>query len=211
MIDNISLISQSAIKIITNNNKIVYFDPFKIDNIDYADFIFITHPHYDHYSEEDILKIKKESTIIIIPTELEMKVKELGFKNDNIILVNPNEEYTIDTIIFKTIPAYNKKKIFHPKGSNWVGYILNIDNIKVYVAGDTDNIEETQKINCDIACVPIGGTYTMDYKEASELIKVIKPKIAIPTHYKTIVGTVKDAYKFKKILNGIVEVKILMD
>ena len=122
----------------------------------------------------------------------------------------PNNNYTIDNILFSTIPAYNKLKPFHRKKSNWVGYIINIDNTKIYIAGDTDNTEEARKVICDIACVPRGGTYTMNYKEAAELIKTIKPKLAIPTHYKTIVGTIEDAYKFKELLNNITEVNILM-
>ncbi len=207
MIDNISLIAQSAIKIKTN--KTIYFDPFKIENnTNDADYIFITHPHYDHFSKEDILKIKNDNTKIVAPIELGNEIKELGFTD--ILLVTPNKEYIIDNITFNTIPAYNINKNFHRKESNWVGYIINIDNTKIYIAGDTDNTEEVRKVVCDIACIPIGGIYTMDYKEAIELIKVIKPKIAIPIHYQTIVGTVEDAYNFKKELASITDVRILM-
>lgn len=207
----IDLISQSALRIKTEDNKIIYFDPFNIDSDVKGDYIFITHPHYDHYSPEDITKIKKDTTKIVAPLELKSNLIELGFTKDNIILVEPNKDYIVDTIEFSTIPAYNIIKPFHRKKSNWVGYIINVDNKKIYVAGDTDNIEEARKVICDIACVPIGGTYTMNYKEAANLIKEIKPSLAIPTHYKTVVGTTKDAYKFKELLSGIVEVNILME
>ena len=212
MIDNISLISQSAIRIKSNDNKIIYFDPFNIEKEDNdADYIFITHPHYDHFSKKDIIKIKKENTKIVIPTELKSEVKELGFASDNIITVIPNNNYMIDNINFSTIPAYNKLKPFHRKKSNWIGYIVTIDNTKIYIAGDTDDTKEAREVICDIAFIPIGGTYTMNYKEAVDLIKTIKPQLAIPTHYQTIVGSTKDAYKFKELLEGIVEVKILME
>ena len=212
MINNISLIAQSALRIVSNNGRVIYFDPFKLEQKNYdADYIFITHSHFDHFSPEDILKIKKDDTKIIIPEDIESKVEELGFGQEKITIVKPNNKYLVDDIEFKTIPAYNTNKDFHKKEYNWVGYIVNIDNTLIYVAGDTDCIEEAKNVKCDIACVPIGGTYTMTYYEAAELIKTIKPKVAIATHYKTIVGTLEDAYEFEKMLkNEDVEVNILM-
>lgn len=211
MVNNIELISQSALRIMCNN-KIIYFDPYLLNN-KYnhdADYIFITHSHYDHFSSDDILSIKKDSTKIVIPYDLEDKVYNLGFNKDNVLLVKPNNNYNIDDIIFRTVHSYNINKSFHKKEYNWVGYIVNLDKI-IYVAGDTDIIEEIRNIKCDIACVPIGGVYTMDVLEAVELIKIIKPSIAIPIHYKTIVGTPEDAYNFKKSLEGITNVEILME
>ena len=212
MIENIELIAQSAIRIKNQENKIFYFDPFKLDEKykNDADYIFITHQHFDHFSPEDILKIKKEKTKIIAPKDLEIEIENLDFQRENILLVEPNKEYSIDEIKFNTVPAYNINKNFHKKEFNWVGYVVEIDNEKIYIAGDTDNTEEARSVICDIACVPIGGTYTMTYKEAVDLILAIKPKVAIPIHYKTIVGTEEDAQKFKQLLQENVEVKILM-
>ena len=212
MIDNITLIAQSAIRIKDKNNTIIYFDPFKIDNSykNDADYIFITHPHYDHFSEDDILKVRKQNTKIIAPIELKAKIKDLGFTDEYILQVIPNNNYKIDNIDFCTVPAYNLNKDFHKKEYGWVGYLVNIDKNIVYVAGDTDNIEEIRNIKCDIACVPIGGKYTMTCEEAVDLIKEIKPKTAIPIHYKTVVGTVEYAYKFKELLEDITNVEILM-
>ena len=208
MIDKIRLISQSAIKI--SSEKIIYFDPFKIDNnYNDADYIFITHSHYDHFSEEDLLKVKKESTKIIVTSDLVDKAKELGFID--VFVVEPNKKYSVDNITFETVPAYNIGKEFHKKEYNWVGYIINIDNTILYIAGDTDNIPEIRNINCDIAFVPVGGTYTMNYKEAAELIEEMKPKLAVPIHYKTVVGSVEDAYNFKKELDEKIDVKIIME
>ena len=209
MIEKIRLISQSAIRI--ESDKIIYFDPFKLTdeyNED-ADYIFITHSHYDHFSKDDILKIKKDTTKIIVTSDLYEECKNMGFID--ILVVEPNKEYSIDNIIFKTVPAYNIDKDFHKREYNWVGYIISIDNYNLYMAGDTDNIPEIRNIKCDIAFVPVGGTYTMDYNEAVELIKEMKPNLAVPIHYKTVVGTVEDAYKFKESLDGFVDVKILME
>lgn len=210
--ENISLIAQSAIRIIDDNGNIIYFDPFKLEG-NYqndADYIFITHSHYDHFSEEDIIDIKKENTKIIVPDDLYEKTIKLGFDEANILLVEPNHDYEIDEIKFQTIPAYNINKNFHKREYNWVGYIVLIDGKKMYIAGDTDCIDEAKNIDVDIAFIPVGGTYTMNYLEAVELVKEMKPKLAIPIHYKTIVGSLEDAIKFKELLKDEVEVEILM-
>ena len=209
---NIDVIAQNAIRIETDDSKVVYFDPFKINGkSNDADIIFITHSHYDHFSPEDIEKVKNDNTKIVITTDLENKVKELGFDESSILQVIPNNSYDFSGISFSTIPAYNVLKPFHPKKNNWVGYIVNIDGKQIYVAGDTDNTKEAQSVKCDIAFVPVGGIYTMNAKEAAELIKEMMPnKMAIPTHYKTVVGSYQDALYFKDLLEGVVDVDILM-
>ena len=207
MLENILVLTHSSIKI--KNSKTIYFDPFKIDkNYNDADYIFITHSHYDHYSEEDIKKVRKKETKIIITLDLKEKVKELGFENSNIIIVAPNEKYIIDTLNIETIPAYNNEKQFHPKSNNWVGYIIEINGEKYYIAGDTDITEENKKIKCDVALLPIGGTFTMNYEEAAELANIIKPKIVIPIHYGSIVGNKCDAEKFTKLINKEIKCEI---
>ena len=209
MLENIEVLYHNSIKI--NKGLTIYFDPFKI-NKEYmdADIIFVTHSHYDHYSEEDIKKIKKEDTQIVAPTDLLDNLLTIGFTQDTIILVNPNEKYNVKDITFKTIPAYNTNKNFHPKSNNWVGYLVTIDGITYYIAGDTDITEENKEVKCDVAFVPIGGTYTMDYKEAAELINIIKPKIAVPTHYAAIIGTKEDGINFIKLLNSDIDYKLFI-
>lgn len=209
MLENIEVLCHSSIRF--SKKKIIYFDPFKIEkNYNDADVIFITHDHYDHYSEEDIDKIVKEDTIIVVPEDLKTKLLKKGWKEENIITVRPNESYTVKNIEFKTIPAYNVNKQFHPKENAWVGYLLEIEGVTYYIAGDTDITEENKKIKCDVAFVPVGGTYTMDYTEASELINEIKPKVAVPTHYGSIVGSKKDGIKFSKLVNPEIEVEVLI-
>ena len=209
MLENIKVLCHSSIKI--NKGKVIYIDPFKIDK-DYkdADIIFITHDHYDHYSEEDIDKIKKENTIIVAPEELITKLLNKGFQKNYIITVKPNKKYQVEGIEFETVPAYNMNKQFHPKENEWVGYIIELNGIKYYIAGDTDITEENKKVKCDVAFVPVGGTYTMDAKEAATLVNEIKPKIAVPIHYGSIVGTKEDAINFLKLLNINTECKILI-
>ena len=197
---------QSSIKI--TGKKVIYFDPLKLESKEKdADFIFITHTHWDHFSKDDILKIKNEGTKIIGPRDILEDCLKLGFKENNIITVVPNERKIIENISFKTVPAYNKIKNFHPKQNNWVGYVITINQVTYYIMGDTDALEENQNINCDIVFSPIGGKYTMDSKEAAQFINILNPKKVIPIHYGLIVGTKNDLEEFKKLVNDSIEVE----
>ena len=209
MLENIEVLYHSSIRI--NKEKTIYIDPFKIDkNYNDADIVFITHDHYDHYSEEDIDKVINENTTIIIPEELLTNLLRKGINKNAIITVEPNEKYMVQGIKFETIPAYNTNKIFHPKENGWVGYIITLDDIRYYIAGDTDITEENRRVKYDVAFVPVGGTYTMDFKEAAQLINEIQPKIAVPIHYGSVVGTKQDATDFIKLLHPSIKGIILM-
>ncbi len=176
-----------------NGNKIYYVDPYDLsfEPLEKADLIFITHAHYDHFSPSDLDKILNNETIIIATSDVLAKIK----RDENLKLeVSPNQKYEIKGFNFETIPAYNKKAErlnFHPKANNWVGYIFNINNMKVYHAGDTDFTEEMKNLNemnLDIATLPIGGTYTMDVIEAAEAANAISAKVTIPMHYRRLLG-----------------------
>ena len=209
MLENIEVLYHSSIRI--SKNKVIYIDPFKIDkNYNDADIVFITHDHFDHYSEEDIDKVINENTTIIIPEEMLTKILRKGINKNAVITVESNKEYMVQGIKFETIPAYNTNKTFHPKENDWVGYIITLDGIRYYIAGDTDITEENRKVKCDVAFVPVGGTYTMDFKEAAQLINEIQPKIAVPIHYGSVVGTKQDATDFIKLLHPNIKGIILM-
>ena len=209
MLDNIEVLCHSAIRI--NKGKIIYVDPFHLEKqYNDADIILITHSHYDHFSKEDIEKVKKDDTKIYITKDLLEETKSIGFIEDNIVIVNPNEIYYEDDIEINTIRAYNINKQFHPKENNWVGYILKIQGFTYYIAGDTDITEENRKVNCDVAFVPVGGTYTMTANEAVVLVNEIKPKIAVPVHYGEIVGSKEDGQRFVEKLENGIEGKILI-
>ena len=209
MLENVEVLCHSSIKM--NKGKTIYFDPFNIDkNYNDADIIFITHDHYDHYSESDIDKIIKDDTVIVAPEELLTKLLKKGYKKDYIITVDPEETDMVEGIRFETIPAYNMNKQFHPKENGWVGYIIELEGICYYIAGDTDITEENKKVKCDVAFIPVGGTYTMDFKEAAYLINEMKPKIAVPIHYGSIVGTKQDAIDFARLVHPEIKCEILM-
>lgn len=208
MNNNVEVLYHSSIKI--TGSKTIYIDPYQV-NKEYrdADYIFITHSHYDHFSVEDIEKIRKENTIIIVPETSKIDAIEIMQNPSKVISVKPDITYSVENIEFTTTYSYNKEKQFHPKDNEWVGYIITLDNKKYYVAGDTDNIPEIQNIECNIAFLPVGGTYTMDYEEAAKLANIIQAEIIIPVHYGSIVGTKEDAKRFKELVTN-KEVKILL-
>lgn len=200
---NIDVNCHSSIRI-EYNNKIIYVDPFKIDsNSNDADYIFITHSHYDHLSMVDIKKIVKDNTKFVIPINEIDKIDEYK----NILGVEPNKEYVIDDISFSTVPSYNTNKEFHKKEYGWLGYIFNFNKV-LYIAGDTDDNEDIRKVKCDIAMVPIGGVYTMNYEEAAEYINYIKPEEVIPIHYGTIVGNLEDGKLFSSLVDEDIKVTL---
>lgn len=196
---------QSSIKI--TGEKIIYFDPLKVEESHDADLILITHSHWDHFSKEDILKIKKETTKIIGPKDSKEEILTLGFTESNIYIVEPDEEFSLHGILIKTVPAYNKTKTFHPKENKWLGYVVKIEDTIYYVMGDTDALEENKNITCDVLCIPIGGTYTMNATEAAEFTNILNPKKVIPIHYGLVVGTEYDLDTFKQLLNKKIEVE----
>ncbi len=194
---------------IESGDKNIYIDPLQLpEGSPKADMIFVTHSHGDHLSIRDIETITGENTILVGPKSCEEKLNLTGIKN--IKLINPNDDFTIKGIQVKAVPAYNVVKTqFHPKENKWVGYILEIDGVKIYHSGDTERIQEMKNIDCDIAILPLGQTYTMQsVEEAVQAILDINPVIAIPMHYGMYEGTTEDAEKFKELLKDKVEVII---
>ena len=206
MEEEIKINAQSSIRL-TDQETVIYLDPYLIEKeVNDADYIFITHDHYDHLSIEDINKVIKESTIIIIP---ESCSKSLEKFNNQIVKVKPNNKYLVGNLNFQTVASYNTNKLYHPEKNEWVGYLIDFNNKKYFITGDTDINKENKQIKCDVLLLPVGGVYTMDYKEASTLTNLIKPKLAIPTHYQTVVGTKIDAINYTNLLDKDIESKIL--
>lgn len=213
-LNHITVNTQSSIRI--QGSKILYFDPYQIqaDARD-ADYIFITHEHYDHFEPDSIARCKKDDTCLVAPDSMEKKaLSKSGIAPEKCLFYCPGEIQEADGITIETIPAYNKRKPFHPKGKKWQGYVVDMDGVRYYVSGDTDVNEDIRKVRCDVALIPIGGFYTMDWKQAAEYTAQIKPKAVIPTHYGSIVGNQTDGQNFQTMLESLdgsiqVELKIL--
>lgn len=191
-------------------SKTIYFDPWKLSaNPKKADIIFISHEHFDHFSKDDIALISTENTVIVTDKTVSKQLEEkVTCKKIETLL--PGDSIDIEDVKVKAVASYNTNKEFHTNASKKLGFIVTIDGVAIYHSGDTDNIPEMKDYACDIALLPVSGTYVMTADEAANAALAIKPKVAVPMHYGDIVGSEKDAERFKELLKGKIEVKILL-
>ncbi|MCX7823548.1 MAG: MBL fold metallo-hydrolase [Syntrophobacterales bacterium] len=182
----------------------VFFDPYELPgSAPKADIILISHEHFDHCSPQDVEKIKKPDTIIITD---KMSAKKLS---GDVRTVKPGDKLTVKGVTVEVYPAYNVNKQFHPASAGMLSFVVEMDGVRYYHAGDTDFIPEMKNLKVDVAFLPVSGTYVMTAEEAVEAARAIKPKIAVPMHYGAIVGSLRDAQNFAKALEGEVPVVIL--
>ena len=168
-----------------------------------ADLILISHEHFDHCSPDDVARIQQEGTVIV--TEKDSAGKLTG----DVRTMTPGESISVLDVKIEAVPAYNTDKDFHPRKNGWLGFILEVEGVRIYHAGDTDRIPEMKDFEVDIALLPVSGTYVMTADQAIGAALDIDPKLAIPMHYGAIVGAEDDAQKFKEALEGKIEVMIL--
>ena len=205
----ISWLGHDGFKI--KNAKTVYVDPYEIKGGEEADILLISHNHEDHCSPEDVKKIVSQKTTIVTTAESKRKLSKMKAKE--ILVARPGQKIILDDVSIETVPAYNVNKFrspghpFHPKENEMLGFIVTMNGVRIYHAGDTDLIPEMERFNVDVACLPVSGTYVMTAEEAVESTRHIKLKVAIPMHYGSIVGDDRDAERFKTLASC--EVRIL--
>jgi L-ascorbate metabolism protein UlaG (beta-lactamase superfamily) len=176
---------------ICHKDDVVYIDPWKLkEGANDATIVCVSHSHHDHYSPDDLKKIWTANTKLISSADV---VAKEG-KGE---ILKPGQTIEVAGIKITGIPAYNPAKQFHPKSNNWLGFVIEINSVRIYFAGDTDTIDEMKLLkNIDVALLPVGGKYTMDANEAAQAVKFIRPKRAIPCHFGEVVGGESDAMRF---------------
>jgi L-ascorbate metabolism protein UlaG (beta-lactamase superfamily) len=202
MVKNITWLGHDGF-LIKGDGKAIVIDPFQVKQCEPADIILISHEHYDHCSPEDVNKIRKDSTVIV--TEAQSATKLAG----DVRVVQPGDKLTVSGIPIEAVPSYNTNKSFHPKEKGWLGFIVTVEGVRIYHAGDTDRIPEMESFQVDIALLPVSGTYVMTAEEAVEAARLMKPKVVIPMHYGAIVGSADDAKRFSEALRGTCQVVVL--
>lgn len=171
----------------------VYIDPWGVTTEAPADVVFITHAHFDHFSMEDIEKVRKDGTKLVAPRDVAQEL------SGEVTAVSPGDSIDVAGLKAQAVPAYNtveERLEAHPKANRWVGYVIGLGDHSYYHAGDTDHAPELDDVRADVAFVPIGGTYTCECDEAASLVKAIRPQIAVPMHYGFVVGSSSDAERF---------------
>jgi len=192
MIENIHWLGHDGFYV--TGSKVVYFDPWEISDGPKADVICISHEHFDHCSPSDVEKVSKDDTVIVTETVSAEKL------SGDIRVLKPGESVEVAGVRVTAVPSYNTDKSFHPKSNEWLGFVVEMDGVRIYHAGDADFIPEMKDLDVDIALIPVSGTYVMDADQAIEAARAIKPKIAVPMHYGKIVGSEADAKKFAEAL-----------
>lgn len=198
--ENISWLGHDTFKIAAS--KVIYLDPFELaGDPEPADVICISHDHYDHCSPDDVAKVRADHTVIVAAENCRGKLE------GDVRLVKAGDRLDIDKLTIEVVPAYNVNKKFHPRQAGGVGYVLTLDGKRIYHAGDTDPIPEMEGLDVDIAMLPVSGVYVATAEEAVEAAEKLQPKVVIPMHYGSIVGSRADAERFKELWSG--EVVIL--
>ncbi|UCH87624.1 MAG: MBL fold metallo-hydrolase [Dehalococcoidia bacterium] len=191
---------QSGVRITAE--AVLYVDPHLIRDGEKADLILITHDHFDHLDIASIEAVAKDDTVIVANACCVPRLQ--GRVAAKVVPIKEGETVREKGIDVRAVAGYN---YIHPRGSN-VGFMFTLGGQTIYHAGDTDHIPEMASLgSIDIALLPIGGTYTMDEREAAEALRVIQPKVVIPIHYGY--GTGGDPEKFALLAGAAARVVIL--
>ncbi len=197
---------------VLQGSRTVILDPFKAKGMYKADILLISHEHSDHLSPEDIRRFTDQGTTIVASKMCEGPLAPFSQEKK---FVEPGVGIDVKGVHIEAIPAYNLNKykapgvFFHPKADGKVGYVVTLDGVRFYHAGDSDATPEMKAVDVDVAFLPVSGTYVMTAEEAAEAARAMKVKVAVPMHFNSIVGTKADAERFKKLVGGATKVEIL--
>ena len=198
MIENIHWLGHDSFRL--EGSSTVYIDPWKVGpGAPPADLILVTHDHYDHLSADDIARLATAQTTVIGPAAVTDQLEGL-----RVVTVAPGDTVTIGPVVVTAVPAYNIDKfrapgeVFHPREAGYVGYVVELDGRRIYHAGDTDAIPEMRDVRCDVALLPVSGTYVMTADEALEAVGMISATVVVPMHFGDIVGSEADAARLKR-------------
>lgn len=202
----IDFLGHSGFIIKDGNGKRIVIDPYNVsENIEKVDLILITHSHYDHCSIKDISKLAKEGTIIVTSPDGQSKITKI--EGVEMQIAEVGDELEFGNVKVEALPAYNINKDYHPKNEGWLGYLIKINGVVIYHAGDSDKIPDMKKLtgygkhgNQFVALLPVSGTFVMTAEEATEVALLLSPDLVIPMHYGSgVAGSKEDAERFVKL------------
>ena len=124
-----------------------------------ADYILVTHEHFDHLDSLAINQLSKDGTVLITNARCH---ELLGGKGD--VMKGGDSRTLAEGWTVEAVPAYNtspEKQQFHPKGRD-NGFVLTIEGMRIYIAGDTEDIPEMANLkDIDVALLPCNLPFTM--------------------------------------------------
>jgi L-ascorbate metabolism protein UlaG (beta-lactamase superfamily) len=180
---------------------VVYFDPWRLrDDLPVADLILVSHEHHDHCSPADVDKVSGPHTVVLANVGAAQKLQAR--------VMRPGEHLSVAGVDVEAVPAYNVDKFrspgvpFHPREAEHVGYIVSVQGVRLYFAGDTDLIPEMAEFDCDVALLPVSGIYVMTAQEAARAAQVLDAEIVVPMHYGSGIGGAQDGRRFSELYAG---------
>ena len=179
---------------------VIFIDPLDVTEPAEADYILLTHPHYDIFSEEDIARVRTPRTVVIAPASMKKQIEDADH------LLRPGDLIQLDGIDVLAVPAYNMNKRYHPRGNEWLGYVFTVGDVTYYHAGDTDYLDSMKNIRCDVAFLPCGGRYTMGPDEAARAAHDCGAQLVVPIHWGDPTSTREDALRLLALAPSQVQV-----
>jgi L-ascorbate metabolism protein UlaG (beta-lactamase superfamily) len=180
----------------------IYIDPYDLFEGERADIVFITHTHADHLDLASLERIVDEKTMIVCSSDAHSKLAKL--EPASITMMRPGDEIDVLGVHVRATHAYNTNKPFHPKENEWLGLIIDIEDVRLFFTGDLDDLAEFEGTQCDLLFVPVSGTYVMTAQEAARFSRRITYRRVVPVHFGSIVGTLDDAELFASLVENAV-------
>lgn len=198
-LDGITWFRGSSVRIRKNGVEI-HVDPLAVDDESHADFVLLTHPHFDNFSEVDIARVRHPDTILIAPSSMKKQIDGADH------LMRPGDMLHLDGLDILAVPAHNVNKKFHTPDQGWLGYVFTVDDTTYYHAGDTDFLPAMFGIRCDIAFLPVGGHYTMNVAEAARAGEACGAEVIVPIHWGEPHGDEDDIAELRRLFSRTVTV-----
>jgi L-ascorbate metabolism protein UlaG (beta-lactamase superfamily) len=197
MLENIHWLGHDSFRL--DGTTTVFIDPWKLPpGQPRAGVVLVTHDHHDHLSANDIAKIAGPDTVVVGPASVTDQISGL-----ETVTVAAGDNVDVCGVQVLAVPAYNLDKfrapgqLYHPREAGLVGYVVTLDGVRYYHAGDTDAVPEMADVQCEVALLPVGGKYTMTWEEAAAACDLLAAAVAVPMHYGDVIGDIHDAERFR--------------
>jgi L-ascorbate metabolism protein UlaG (beta-lactamase superfamily) len=199
-LDGVTWFRGSSIRIRRDGLEI-HVDPLRVPEDSTADFVLLTHPHYDNFSEADIARVRDADTILVAPASMKKLIADADH------LMRPGDMLQLEGLDILAVPAHNLEKKFHTPEQGWLGYVFTVGEVTYYHAGDTDFLPSMFDIRCDVAFLPCGGHYTMGVEDAAKAAAACGARILVPIHWGEQHGSREEVMRLADLFSG--DVRIL--